>query len=135
MSNSVEGILSRKLPSIEPSLSTLSYACVSWAAADGEIGVLELDKAEALELYRDCILPDMRDGDIGLVWYGEGMAGAVYDCRVSLELERRGGRDGTEYSYFYTYATVYSERTNAWLAERGVPLLTPAELGRSEPLA
>ena len=135
VSNTVEGILARKLPSIEPTLSTLSYAQVSWAAADGEVGVLELDKAEALELYRDCILPDMRDGDIGLVWYGEGMAGAVYDCRVSLELERRGGRDGTEYSYFYTYATVYSERTNAWLAERGVPLLTPAELGRSEPLA
>ena len=72
----------------------------------------------------------MQDGNIGLVWYaGAGAENSeVYDCRVSMELVKRGAA-GENYGYFYTYATLRSERTNAWLLERGVLLKTPEELG------
>lgn len=130
VSNSVEGILSRKQPDIEPSASTVSYASVSWVNAQGEPESLELSGAEAAELYWNCILPDMQDGNIGLVWYARAGAenSEVYDCRVSMELVKRGAA-GEDYGYFYTYATLRSERTNAWLLERGVLLKTPEELG------
>ena len=130
VSNSVEGILSRKQPDIEPTASTVSYASVSWVNAQGEPESLELSGAEAAELYWNCILPDMQDGNIGLVWYaGAGAENSeVYDCRVSMELVKRGAA-GEDYGYFYTYATLRSERTNAWLLERGVLLKTPEELG------
>lgn len=126
----MEGILSRKQPDIEPSASTVSYASVSWVNAQGEPESLELSGAEAAELYWNCILPDMQDGNIGLVWYaGAGAENSeVYDCRVSMELVKRGAA-GENYGYFYTYATLRSERTNAWLLERGVLLKTPEELG------
>ena len=130
VSNTVEGILSRKLPGIRPEAGTISYAMVSWGTAEGGLESLELGPAEAAELYNECILPDMEDCTIGRVWYGSdgGYLEEVCDCRVSLELER-DAQQGFETEYFYTYATVWSERTNAWLAERGVPLQTPAELG------
>ena len=134
--NSHEGILSRKLPGIRPEAGTISYAMVSWGTAEGGLESLELGPAEAAELYNECILPDMEDCTIGRVWYGSdgGYLEEVCDCRVSLELER-DAQQGFETEYFYTYATIWSERTNAWLAERGVPLLTPAQLGHDRPLA
>lgn len=136
VSNTVEGILSRKLPGIRPEAGTISYAMVSWGTAEGGLESLELGPAEAAELYNECILPDMEDCTIGRVWYGSdgGYLEEVCDCRVSLELER-DAQQGFETEYFYTYATVWSERTNAWLAERGVPLQTPAQLGHDRPLA
>lgn len=136
VSNTVEGILSRKLPGIRPEAGTISYAMVSWGTAEGGLESLELGPAEAAELYNECILPDMEDCTIGRVWYGSdgGYLEEVCDCRVSLELER-DAQQGFETEYFYTYATIWSERTNAWLAERGVPLQTPAQLGHDRPLA
>lgn len=70
----------------------MSYASVSWVNAQGEPESLELSGAEAAELYWNCILPDMQDGNIGLVWYaGAGAENSeVYDCRVSMELVKRG---------------------------------------------
>lgn len=135
VSNTVEGILSRKLPSIEPALSTVNYAAVNWVNGAGEVESLTLSAAEALELYRDCILPDMSEGNIGLVWYCGGELENTYDCRINIDITRAGGPNGYDYSYFYTYATVYSERTNAWLEAHGVLLRTPKEQGRDFLLA
>ncbi len=128
--NSREGILSRKQPEIQPSEETVYYAAVNWTAAGGGQQILELSPAEAAELYNECILPDMEDGSIGLVWFdsdGEYLSEA-YDCRINLELSR-DTHEGCTTDYFYAYATVRSERTNAWLTERGVALATPEQLG------
>ena len=104
---------------------------MNWAVKkDGETTVetLELTAAEALELYNDCILPDMRDGTIGLVWLeaDADYRAEVYDCCISMDLR---GQDRGREEYFYTYATVFSERTNAWLAEHGIEPSTLEQLG------
>lgn len=94
---------------------------------------LELTAAEALELYNDCILPDMRDGTIGLVWLeaDADYRAEVYDCCISMDLrgQDRGREEYVDYETFYTYATVFSERTNAWLAEHGIEPSTLEQLG------
>lgn len=90
---------------------------------------LELTAEEALELYRECILPDMREAKIGLIWFTGGEVSEAYDCCISLELSHFSPTEGKSCETFYTYATVYSERTNAWLLEHGAGLHTPEELG------
>ena len=86
---------------------------------------IELTAGEALELYRDCILPDMRDRTIGLVWYrtDEAYYESVCDCRIEIEVVAPDSRQIS----FYTVPTIWSERTNAWLAEHGIELKTIAE--------
>lgn len=131
LANGVEGLLSRKLPDVEPSRSTIEYALVNWTDENGEVNNLELSPSEAAELYHECVLPDMKDGTIGLVWFNEsgGYLKEVYDCCINIELRVRDRGTGQSYEHFYTYATIWSQRTNAWLAEHGITPLTPAELG------
>ena len=132
IANLPEGLLSRKLPDVEPSVRNIAYASISWAVPDGDVTSvesLELTAAEALELYRECILPDMREAKIGLIWFTGGEVSEAYDCCISLELSHFSPTEGEVYETFYTYATVYSERTNAWLLEHGAGLHTPEELG------
>ena len=136
LSNTPEALLSRKLPRTEPTLSTVDFAAVNWAVKkDGETTVetLELTAEEALELYNDCILPDMRDGTIGLVWLeaDTDYRAEVYDCCISIDIrDQDRSREGyVDYETFYTYATVFSERTNAWLAEHGIEPSTLEQLG------
>ena len=71
----------------------------------------------------------MREAKIGLIWFTGGEVSEAYDCRISLELSHFSPTEGKGYETFYTYATVYSERTNAWLLEHGAGLHTPEELG------
>lgn len=136
IANTTEGLLSRKLPQIEPTDSTLEYAVVNWAVPDGDgtaVKSIELTPEEALELYNECILPDMRDGTIGIVWFeaDDEYRDSVYDCCISMELRSPGRlqEDYEQYETFYTYATVWSERTNAWLEAHGVEPSTLSELG------
>lgn len=132
IANLPEGLLSRKLPDVEPSVRNIAYASISWAVPDGDatsVESLELTAEEALELYRECILPDMREAKIGLIWFTGGEVSEAYDCCISLELSHFSPTEGEVYETFYTYATVYSERTNAWLLEHGAGLHTPEELG------
>ena len=138
IANLPEGLLSRKLPDVEPSVRNIAYASISWAVPDGDVTSvesLELTAEEALELYRECILPDMREAKIGLIWFTGGEVSEAYDCRISLELSHFSPTEGERYETFYTYATVYSERTNAWLEAHGVLLRTPKEQGRDFLLA
>ncbi len=127
--NSDEGISGRKDPGIPMNASTILYGTVTlYDQTDGtDTELLELDAAEALELYRDCILPDMRDKTIGLVWYrtDEEYYNSVYNCRIGINAELQGD----SFTSFYTVPTVYSERTNAWLLDHGVELKTLAETG------
>lgn len=136
IANTPEALLSRKLPRTEPTLASVEYAYVSWAVpgADGtEVEMLDLTPDEAVELYTNCILPDMKDGTIGLVWYDtdEEYRASVYDCCINIDLISPGhGRDDYDrYETFFTYATVFSERTNAWLADHGIEPSTIEALG------
>ncbi len=117
VSNSVEGIPLPEAAGHRASASTVSYASVSWVNAQGEPESLELSGAEAAELYWNCILPDMQDGNIGLVWYaGAGAENSeVYDCRVSMELVKEAARRARITAISTLTPPSASERTNAWL--------------------
>lgn len=136
IANTPEGLLSRKLPRTEPTPASVEYAYVSWTVPDGDgttIETLDLTPEEAVEFYNDCILPDMQDGNIGIVWFDvdDEYRASVYDCCIYIELNDLGhSRDDYDrYETFFTYATVFSERTNAWLAGHGVEPHTMVELG------
>ncbi len=101
-----------------------------------------LTPEEALELYNECILPDMADGTIGTVWIiaDEEYENTVYALRINIDARVPRTQfavygPGTpissyyEYEYFYTVPTVNSVRTNRWLEEHGIILRTIAEAG------
>lgn len=128
--NTTEGINSRKSLEIPMNSETISEGRITVTTEDGETQtLLELSSGEALELYRDCILPDMHDETIGLVWYrtDDAYRQSVYSCRIDIYARHDGG---LAYS-FYTVPTIWSERTNAWLTEHGIELVTLAEAGVS----
>ena len=89
-------------------------------------GVLNLTARDAYELYTQCILPDLEEGTLGRVYLVEDRdyAESVYNIRMELAVGERD-QDGIHRSaFFYTYPTVNSRRTNAWLEAHGVVLET-----------
>ena len=91
--NSNEGIASRKEAWSQLRPSNVTEAFVYFRPALSEDGIqeeqaLELTSEEAAELYNTCILPDMREAKIGLVWYvtDETYYNSVYDCRIELNV-------------------------------------------------
>lgn len=93
-----------------------------------------LTPEEAVELYTECILPDMAEQTIGKVWLidGESYRRSVYSATISIDARAYSdaqGSDGYVYEYFYTVPTTDSLRTNLWLSAHGVVMMTLAELG------
>ena len=136
--NRPDAILQRKrapeyLPPARVSESRVVFRSGAWDiyGYEDNLEYSYFSAEEAAELYNECILPDMREGKIGIVWYGEdGEFGeSVYDCSIEIHWSEGGGR------VLRTTPTIWSERTNAWLAEHGVTLLTLAETGAPEPAA
>ena len=130
-----------------------SYAEAGWIYEDTYQGPRDLDRvyisyslslteAEAEALYRDCILPDIRDGLLGRVWLisdGDYYA-QVYSAMISISCyeENQNSKSGYRPDYrrsadFFTHPLVASRRTNAWLTERGLVLHTEGETRLAEP--
>lgn len=140
--NSPEGILSRKELYEGDSVDTISSGYVRYTDANGDSVSLDFTAADMRELYTECIVPDMRDGTIGLYSFSSDVNYEFYDCEIELYFfDQPDGNissgyvetadasiEGGAHQGFYTYATPNSERTNAWLAEHGVALDTLAEL-------
>lgn len=102
--------------------------------SDGDtsmVRTIELTSEEAAELYNECILPDMRDGSIGIIHYGtdEAYYEQFYDCTIYISYTGSGGAPMT----ISTSPTVLSSRTNDWLRAHDVPLHTLAETGAEAP--
>ena len=129
--NSREGIEARKSLSIPVTVNTVEEARVVFSPDALEPELVQLTVEEAMELYRDCILPDMRDGTIGIVWYrmDDDYYNSVYDCRIEIDLKRSYNLPVSD--SFYTVPTIWSERTNEWLTEHGIELKTLAESGEA----
>ena len=146
--NCQEAIESRKELDIMVDQSTIVNAYINWyrqsdetgavtdlyaaSASDipaetaWEYGTYSLTDAEVMDLYYNCILPDISDGTLGRVWLvqDEDYYNTVYDCNLSIDLSERLSETEYNHGYFYTYPTVDSYRTNAWLAEHGIyPML------------
>ena len=90
---------------------------------------LNLTVDEFWELYDTCIVPDLRDGNIGQLrivqdekYFTEGEPIRIYATGVYTTAEG-------EYAYdtYEIQPTASSERTNAWLREHGVLVQTLAE--------
>lgn len=155
--NSSESIAYRKNLEQISSASSVGYGTVSEVDMDSftngnyeYYGTYEdnitLSAEEAEELLNECIIPDMNDGNIGLLQF----EGAEYDFEfyanaISLELYTKAdfintntNTSVTEYptaeysnynhSYFSTSVTTKSWRTIAWLEEHGVELTLKSEL-------
>ncbi|MGN1002177.1 MAG: hypothetical protein ACI4PC_05350 [Oscillospiraceae bacterium] len=93
----------------------------------------ELTPEEAMELYTDCILPDMAEQTIGKIWLidGESYRQSVYSTTIRIDARTASDSpysDGYRYEYFYTVPTTGSQRTNLWLSAHGVEMLTLAQL-------
>lgn len=132
--NTPAAIESRKATDFPVTLENIMYASVYsgyYGLGGGEEYTLELSEEDAHELYYDCILPDMADGTIGLVWLVQdnGYYDSVYDCSIYIECyERLRTLDGGErYQSFHVVPNENSLRTNAWLADHGVRPLTLSE--------
>lgn len=89
-----------------------------------------LSSQEAYELYTECILPDAKDGTLGLVWLTEDAE--YYETATGSEVyfEFRSVIAGEiEYVSVYVHVTKNSARTLAWLEEHDIPVYTMKELG------
>lgn len=143
--NCKEAIASRKEISIPVNEQTITDANVYYntivigaePAADKTVtqAARKLSDEEAMELYYDCILPDIADGTLGRVWLvkSSDYYDTVYDCYIEISLSMRNS-DGTfSNEYFSTVPTVDSVRTNAWLLAHGVELNLVADNNLYEP--
>lgn len=95
-----------------------------------------LTDVEAAELYNDCILPDMREGGIGLVTltYDEDYYSSTYDCYINISFTdspaamlENGYIKGRR--HLYVQPTVNSVRTLKWLSDHGIEPELMSDLG------
>lgn len=128
VANLQEAIEWRKTTEIPVTENTVNFAEIYWADAEDEQELeyyggdsISLTVEEAYELYTECILPDIEDGNLGRIWIitDEDYYSSVYDCSINIELSRQV--DGRwQYDSFRTTPTVDSVRTLAWLREHGI---------------
>lgn len=88
---------------------------------------IPLTAEEAMELYKECILPDMDDGTIGLThvsWDYNDYDALTMDCTIYIDFSIRDKEDNYSHHIFEITPTVYSTRTNAWLEAHGFTLRT-----------
>ncbi len=87
---------------------------------------------EALELYYDCIVPDVKDGNMGKLYIitDSQYERSVYSSHITLSVYSQDSRGEYLYDSPSFTPTIDSARTNAWLLEHGVTQLTIAETYR-----
>ncbi len=139
--NCEEARLERKKMDIPVQAKYIRHAQVEWFdPVIGEYRQMELKAAEAEELYRSCLLPELESGALGRLWIvaDEEYENRVYAATVSIELEKRleeevssAGQESTiaeyVYDYFSTTVTVDAKKTAQWLTEKGIDLYTNSE--------
>ncbi len=108
-------------------------------ASNSEYENTDFTDEEAYELFTECILPDMSDGNIGLYqadWYsthGEEQSKLFMEGTIHIDFYYRAN-NGEYYNYgYYTSPTIYSVRTNKWLEEHGIFMKTMYEAEKEVP--
>lgn len=103
---------------------TVEYATIEWFT-DDEAGYygesFRLTPEQMVELYNECVLPDIADGTIGLEWmtWGDGYYDTATNVSINFSL-RQNDPDmpmGIQRASLYLNVTTVSERTLAWIAE------------------
>lgn len=132
--NTKPGIATRNETDFPVTLENILYAGVNsgyYPLGGGEDYSVELTESEAHELYYDCMLPDMADGTLGLVYLIEdnGYYDTEYDCTIYIDCYERLRTPGAgeRYQSLYVNVSAAAERTCEWLAQHGIHPLTIRE--------
>ncbi len=90
---------------------------------------LPITAEEAYELYTQCLVPDIDEGNLGKVWLvsNDGYRNTVYNATINIIFSNRIADGEYKSHYFYTTPTVTALRTESWLHEHGIDMLTYAQ--------
>ena len=130
--NSPEAIASRQID-VPVTLETITYASINYYSADsperGYYTNLNLSAADALELYTQCILPDIEDGTLGRIWFytDESRFDTLLLADFSFELAERMANGDYRNHYFGITLTRDAVRTLAWCEARGLSFVGERE--------
>ena len=133
--NSRELMEGRALFPCDRSETAVFSASIQWYVSNSptQLG-LTLTTDEFWELYDTCIVPDLRDGNIGGVKIIQDEE--FYQTIEPIYINATGVHTDSNGEYFYNYYTVRplasSARTNAWLRSHGVTVQTLGELNNVE---
>lgn len=129
--NSRELMEGRALFPCDRSETAVFSASIQWYVSNSptQLG-LTLTTDEFWELYDTCIVPDLRDGNIGGVKIIQDED--FYRTIEPIYITATGVHTNSNGEYVYNYYTVHpfatSARTNAWLRSHGVTVQTLGEL-------
>ena len=131
--NTSEKTLLRKEIGIPVTRETISYSYVSYFDAQtGYYANQDLTAEMAYELYTECIVPDMLDGNIGIIWLRDFESSEYYNfycaADITIYLYKRDENGNYREHAFNTTPTVNSLRTNAWLAEHSIQIVPHSEI-------
>ena len=133
--NSRELMEERALFPCDRSETAVFSAGIQWYVSNSptQLG-LTLTTDEFWELYDTCIVPDLRDGNIGGVKIIQDED--FYRTIEPIYINATGVHTNSNGEYVYNYYTVrplaVSARTNAWLRSHGVTVQTLGELNNVE---
>lgn len=123
--NCREALIKRTELSIPVNTDTIEFCTLECSHNTAETGYvnesLSLTREQAVELYEQCILPDIEDGTLGKDWltWEDVYKDTVTNVTVNLSLYESapGTINGRNWDYLYLDVTVDAERTIAWIAE------------------
>lgn len=133
--NSRELMEERALFPCDRSETAVFSASIQWYVSNSptQLG-LTLTAEEFWELYDTCIVPDLRDGNIGGTKIIQDEE--FYRTLEPIYITATGVHTNSNGEYVYNYYTVrplaVSARTNAWLRSHGVTVQTLGELNNVE---
>ena len=133
--NSRELMEERALFPCDRSETAVFSASIQWYVSNSptQLG-LTLTAEEFWELYDTCIVPDLRDGNIGGTKIIQDEE--FYQALEPIYITVTGVHTNSNGEYVYNYYTVrplaVSARTNAWLRSHGVTVQTLGELNNVE---
>ena len=133
--NSRELMEERALFPCDRSETAVFNASIQWYVSNSptQLG-LTLTAEEFWELYDTCIVPDLRDGNIGGTKIIQDEE--FYQALEPIYITATGVHTNSNGEYVYNYYTVrplaVSARTNAWLRSHGVTVQTLGELNNVE---
>ena len=133
--NSRELMEQRAIFPRDRSQTAVFYATIQWFDSDSPVQQsLTLTAEEFWELYDTCIVPDLRDGNIGgaKVIQDEEFYQTIETVYINATAVRTDSSGGFVYDYYTVRPITSSARTNAWLRAHGVPVETIGELNNVE---
>ncbi len=133
--NSRELMEQRAIFPRDRSQTAVFYATIQWFDSDSPVQQsLTLTAEEFWELYDTCIVPDLRDGNIGgaKVIQDEEFYQTIEPVYINATAVRTDSSGGFVYDYYTVRPITSSARTNAWLRSHGVPVETIGELNNVE---